>query len=89
MEAMCSSEKSVDFNKTSQRYIPEDTSLQSMLATCFNLVSCLVYISTLMMESIFSSETSNDSHRITWRYIAEDLTPKSQGLCSYHCVLKG
>jgi hypothetical protein len=88
VEAMCSSETSVEFNKTTQRYIPENTSLQSMLAKCFNLVPCLTYLSTLIMEAIFSSKTSNDFHRITWRYIPEDLTVNSCGLCSYHCVLK-
>jgi hypothetical protein len=45
-----------------------------MLATCFILVSCLAYSSTLKMEATYPSETLIDSQRITWHYIPEDAT---------------
>jgi hypothetical protein len=35
METACSSETSVDFQRTTRRYIPED-STQALLATCFH-----------------------------------------------------
>jgi hypothetical protein len=47
---------------------------EALLATCFTLVSCLAYSSTLKMAATCSSETSVDFQRITWRYIPEDRT---------------
>jgi hypothetical protein len=37
MEATCSSETSVDFQRTSRRYIPEDVSLNLARAQCIEL----------------------------------------------------
>jgi hypothetical protein len=45
---------------------------ESLFATCFTLVSCLSYSSTLKMEVTCSSETSVDFRRTTRRYIPED-----------------
>jgi hypothetical protein len=45
-----------------------------LLATCFTLVSCLAYSSTLTMEAICSSETSVDFQRTARRYISKDRT---------------
>jgi hypothetical protein len=41
------------------------------LATCFTMVSCLAYPSTLEVD-ISSSETSTHFQRTIWRYIPED-----------------
>jgi hypothetical protein len=41
-------------------------------ATCFTLVSCLAYSSTVKMEAKCSSETSVDIQRTTRCYIPED-----------------
>jgi hypothetical protein len=46
----------------------------SLLATCFTLVSCLAYSSTMKMEATCSSETSVDFQRTTRHYIPEDKT---------------
>jgi hypothetical protein len=43
-------------------------------ATCFMLVSCLDYSSTLRMVATFPSEMLVKFQRITWRYILEDVT---------------
>jgi hypothetical protein len=43
-----------------------------LLDTCFMLVSCLAYSSTLKMEATCSSETSVDFQRTTVRCIPED-----------------
>jgi hypothetical protein len=48
--------------------------LQALLATCFRLVSCLTYSSTLKVGAIRSSETSVDFQRTIRRYIPEDRT---------------
>jgi hypothetical protein len=45
-----------------------------MLTTCFTLVSCLAYSSTLKMKATFYCETSVDIQRTTPRYISEDIT---------------
>jgi hypothetical protein len=50
----------------------ERGSKQSLLATCFMLISCLVYSLTLMMEMTCSSETSVDFQWMTQHYIPED-----------------
>jgi hypothetical protein len=42
------------------------------LATCFMLVSYLVYFSALEMEATRLTETSVDFRRTTWTYIPED-----------------
>jgi hypothetical protein len=42
---------------------------QALLATCFILVYCLDYSSTLKMEAKCSSETSFDIQRTTRRYV--------------------
>jgi hypothetical protein len=46
----------------------------ALLATCFSLVSCLAYPSTLKMEAICCSETSVDFQRTTPRYIPDHWT---------------
>jgi hypothetical protein len=45
-----------------------------LIDTCFALVSCLAYSSTLNMEAICSSETSLDFQWTTQLYIPEDRT---------------
>jgi hypothetical protein len=52
----------------------------SLLATCFMLVSCVVYFSALNMEATCSSETSVDFQRTTRRYIA-----KNRSSHNYRC----
>jgi hypothetical protein len=47
---------------------------RALLATCFMLVSFLVYSSTLKTEVTCSSETPVVFQRTTWRYIPEDRT---------------
>jgi hypothetical protein len=42
------------------------------LATCFTLVSCFVYSSTLKLEATCSSEMSSEFQQTTWHYIPED-----------------
>jgi hypothetical protein len=44
----------------------------TLLATCFTLVSCLAYSSTLKTIAICSAETAVDFQRTTLRYIPED-----------------
>jgi hypothetical protein len=46
----------------------------SVSSTCYTLVSCPAYSSTLKMEMICSSEISVDTQRTTLRYIPEDNT---------------
>jgi hypothetical protein len=46
----------------------------ALLATCFSLVSCFTYFSTLKTKAICSSETFVDFQRITRCYIPEDRT---------------
>jgi hypothetical protein len=43
----------------------------ALLATCFRLISCSAYFSTLNMEATYSSETSVDFRQIARRYIPE------------------
>jgi hypothetical protein len=42
------------------------------LATCFMVLSFLVYSAALKMEATFSAETLLDFQRTTWRYFPED-----------------
>jgi hypothetical protein len=42
-----------------------------MFATCFKLIPCLAYSSTLKMEATCSSETSVNFRHTTWHYIPE------------------
>jgi hypothetical protein len=44
----------------------------ALLATCFTLLSCLAYSSTLKMEAKYYSESSADFQWNTWLYIPED-----------------
>jgi hypothetical protein len=45
-----------------------------IFATCFELVSCLAYTSTLKMEATCFSETSVAFQRTTRRYILKNVT---------------
>jgi hypothetical protein len=47
---------------------------QAELATCFMLVFCLAYSSTLKTETTCSSETSVHFQRTTRRYVSEGIT---------------
>jgi hypothetical protein len=47
---------------------------RALLATCFMLVSCLAYSSTLKMAAKRSSETSVDFQQTAWDYIPDDRT---------------
>jgi hypothetical protein len=60
--------------------------LQGLLATCWMLVSCLSYSSTLKMEATCSPGTSVDFQRASRRHIPEDRTlhnHRCQNLKSY------
>jgi hypothetical protein len=60
--------------KGTKKFFQQISFVQALLATCFTLVSCLAYSSTLMMEATCFPETSTDFQRITLRYIPEDRT---------------
>jgi hypothetical protein len=47
---------------------------QADLVTCFMLVSCLTYSSTLKTEETCLSETSVDFQRTTMHYVTKDRT---------------
>jgi hypothetical protein len=47
---------------------------RALFATCFTLVYCSAYSSTLNVDAIYSSETSVDFQRTTQRYILEGST---------------
>jgi hypothetical protein len=48
---------------------------KALLATCFTLVSCMAYSSTLKLEATGTSEISGvDLQRTIWRYTPEDGT---------------
>jgi hypothetical protein len=47
---------------------------EALLATCFVLLFCFAYSSTLKIEVTCSSETSVYLQRTTWRHIPEDRT---------------
>jgi hypothetical protein len=51
--------------------------LRNQLATCFTLIYCLAYSSTLKIATTRYSETSLDFQRTTRCYTQEDRTPKS------------
>jgi hypothetical protein len=78
MEETCSSETSVDFERTTRRYIPEDGNLQpeNLLANWFH-AGFLNYSS---MEAICSSETSVETQQTTRRYIPEDRPLRKNNL---------
>jgi hypothetical protein len=50
----------------------------ALVATCFTLVSCLAYSSTLKVEATCSFETSVDFQKTTRPYIPEDGTIHNQ-----------
>jgi hypothetical protein len=58
MEAICSSETSVDFQRITRRYIPEDIGLHNH--RCENLKSYIIGI----MFVVFSRQKSNDILRL-------------------------
>jgi hypothetical protein len=47
MEAICSSETSVDFQRTTQRYIPEDNILNSQFVYAYHLCSFLSHFTAI------------------------------------------
>jgi hypothetical protein len=77
MEAICSSETSVETQRTTRRYIPEDDTLHNHRSE--NLKSYIIFLyweatqwfitSTLNMEAICSSETSVETTDYTASYI--------------------
>jgi hypothetical protein len=74
MEAICSSETSVDTQRTARRYMWQAGACH-LLSRWF--LAQLIF-STLKMEGICSSETSVDSQWTTRRYISEDGTLHNQ-----------
>jgi hypothetical protein len=56
------------------RYTAVLTCWLALLASCYALVSCLAYSSTLKMEATCSSETSVEFQRTIRRYTPEDRT---------------
>jgi hypothetical protein len=52
MEAICSSEMSVETRRTTRRHIP-GTLAATVIVTWFFLVSCLAYFSTLRIDAMF------------------------------------
>jgi hypothetical protein len=62
----------------------------SLFTTCFTLVSCLDYSSTLNNDATCTSEMSVDFQWTTWPYIREDRTPgnhRCKNLKSHICQL--
>jgi hypothetical protein len=49
-------------------------SVAALIATCFILLSCFAYSSTLKKEAKCCSETSVEVQQTTGRYIPEDIT---------------
>jgi hypothetical protein len=82
MEAVRSSETSVNFNVTTRRYISEDSKLHvrrryNLKSHTVNLyveatLRCTRPFIDLMMEAVRSSETSVNFNVTTRRYIPED-----------------
>jgi hypothetical protein len=60
--------------------------LELLFATCFILVSCLTYYSTMKMEDKCSSETSVDFQWTTRRYIPVDRTLHHQEVILGHHI---
>jgi hypothetical protein len=54
--------------------LPPELEPETLLATCFMLVSILASSLTLKMEATCTSETLIEFQRTTWRYIPEDRT---------------
>jgi hypothetical protein len=78
MEATCSSETSVDFQRTTRRHIPEDTTLHNpLLITCIHAGFLIVVFFDPYDGGDMFLETSVDFHRTTRRYIPEDRVLKS------------
>jgi hypothetical protein len=50
---------------------------EALLATCFMLVSCLAYSSSMMMEVTFSSDTIVDFQQTMQHYATEDKTVRT------------
>jgi hypothetical protein len=48
-------------------------SVENLLATCFTLISCLAYSSTLKMEATYFSETSVGRQRTARLYVPEGI----------------
>jgi hypothetical protein len=82
MEAICFSETSIDFQRTTRRYITEESTLRNY--RCENLKSykkpsCLGYSSTMEMEVTCSSEggTSHQGHNQSiftlWRVLSTGI----------------
>jgi hypothetical protein len=83
MEAICSSETSVETRRTTRRYIPEDDTLVSSLFTSWT------YASILKMEAVSSAETSVN-YQTTQHNISEDSSLHSHrrgDLISYKLLL--
>jgi hypothetical protein len=55
----------------------------ALLPTCFILVSCFAYSSTLKMEMMWPSETLVDFLQTTWHYCPEDRTLLNNKLFLY------
>jgi hypothetical protein len=82
MEAVRTSETSVNFNVTTRRYIPEDSKLnvrsrENLKSHTVNLygeatLRCTRPFIDLMMEAVRTSETSVNFNETTRRYIPED-----------------
>jgi hypothetical protein len=68
MKAKCSSETSVDFQRTSRRYIPDDTTLHDL--RCENLKShtrsLLFFLSSQWSESVFLLQCRFPALRLRW-----------------------
>jgi hypothetical protein len=65
-----------NFEATYRLYL-QDTRLnqtRALFATCFTLVLCLAYSSTMKMAITCTSETSADFQRTARRYIPQDTT---------------
>jgi hypothetical protein len=77
MEAICSSETSVESQQTTRRHIPEEDTLHNH--RCENLKS---YITNTC-----SSETSVDFQRTTWCYIPEDRTLQNKQIIAVYVII--
>jgi hypothetical protein len=77
------------FGETCHLHLQTRRISQTHLATCFTLVSCVAYSSTLKMKAISSSRISVDFHRTTRRCIPEGRTrlsiPENRTLQKHRC----
>jgi hypothetical protein len=81
MESLCSSETSVDFQRTTRRYIPKDQGPSACHLT-FTLFSCFFYYFTMKM-----SRSVPPKGRLTFSGLHGDISQVIQGPSACHLTL--